>query len=415
MKQNEGRMREGEPKTKTHSTHDCLPRYYYSWEGLIAWFFDSFLNWYEWPRVPHIHKSDNDSDNGNDSDSDGDNNKHQTLNMHACRHFLAGEVATQKERICHWMKGIATFRTIKLFYSPKKWTNKWIPNFDGNSPPAKRTRTVSNRCIELLDKCDSDSINGWMPMKNHYSSDRSYPAMKNALVFYSSTNQCHSKLEINDPFCSGCAHSFFYNEFQNWPEICKWKNSLERKTCIEMVVRRNKKYGHGVVVWAPACRSEKKIEARRTQLKAIWIILERVLAPLFYDSITMHIYLNEQHKSMWINVCLIKKNIFGKVVGFSDQCTQECLHKHKLTHTHTTNKARNVSMDQSNNTKNNHRKHLAQTRTTQTNSGTKTKMRNWVRVEEGSVQIKIWFKNELHKNNNHKSTFIDGSIVKQSS
>lgn len=44
---------------------------------------------------------------------------------------------------------------------------------------------------------------------------------------------------------------------------------------------------------------------------------------------------------------------------FSDQCTQECLHKHKFTHTYTyaMNEARNVSMDQSNYSKNNHREH----------------------------------------------------------
>lgn len=65
--------------------------------------------------MPHIHKSDNDNDNDNDSDSDGDDNKHQTLNMHACRHFSAGEVATQEK----W-EGIAQIQDNKIVLLPKK-------------------------------------------------------------------------------------------------------------------------------------------------------------------------------------------------------------------------------------------------------------------------------------------------------
>ena len=55
--------------------------------------------------------------------------------------------------------------------------------------------------------------------------------------------------------------------------------------------------------------------------------MERVLAPLFYDSITMHIYLNKQHK---FQIHVSDKNIFGNGVSFSRP-----MHTRMLTQTHT--------------------------------------------------------------------------------
>lgn len=135
-----------------------------------------------------------------------------------------------------------------------------------------------------------------------------------------------------------------------------------------MIVRRNKKPGRGCSL------SEKKNEARRAlnrkQFESFWNV-----SWLHYFTIRLQCIFTQMNSTKFqihVNICVCvsnkKKNIFGNVVGFSDQCTQECLHKHKLTarsHTCTVNKARNVSMDQSNNTKSSHRTHLAHTRTAQ--------------------------------------------------
>lgn len=168
--------------------------------------------------------------------------------MHTCRHVLSGEVTTPK---LNGMRGCPKFRTPKLFYCHEKRTNtnEWrtVQKLRRN-PPAKCTRTTSNRCIELLDKCDSDSMYDW----GHWCRWKITIWVIDLIREMGKTNTPLVYLRLT------AIWSLKFH-FAQWLFLPQWiskltrklqvyqrKNFFERNTCIKMIVWRGRKMRPGV-------------------------------------------------------------------------------------------------------------------------------------------------------------------------